>query len=346
MKIAVLGAGAWGGALAQVLADNKHDVMIWGHQQSVVDFINIQRSIPALDKLGYHHIELPPAISASTELEIVLQEAELVVSVVPSYVLRSVMVQVNEKLKHPVIFVNATKGMEAHTHLLMSQIIEEVIDTQYCKAAVALSGPSHAEEVIQRKLTAVVAAHHDLQYAQKIQRIFNNQTYFRVYTNSDRVGVEIGGALKNIIAIISGMHTEYNLGDNAKAALITRGLYEITKIGVYFGANERTFSGLSGLGDLIVTTMSEHSRNFQAGRCLAQGMNVAAVEQQMGATIEGFHAVKSVHELTAQKEIYAPLLDLVYTVIQGDYHPEKLLNSLFEREMKGEFVEENTNLIE
>lgn len=345
MKIAVLGAGAWGGALAQVLADNSHDVMIWGHHQSAVDFINKQRSIPALDALGYHQIQLPESIAASTQLETVLQDAEIVVSVVPSYVLRSVMVEVNKKLRHPVIFVNATKGMEAHTHLLMSQIIEEVIDEQYCQAAVALSGPSHAEEVIQRKLTAVVAAHHDLCYAQKIQHIFNNQTYFRVYTNVDRIGVEIGGALKNIIAIISGMHTEYNLGDNAKAALITRGLYEITKIGLYFGANQRTFSGLSGLGDLIVTTMSSHSRNFQAGRCLAQGMSVTAVEQHLGATIEGFHAVKSVHELTSQKKIYAPLLDLVYTVIQGDYHPEKLLNSLFEREMKGEFIEENSNLM-
>lgn len=337
MKVAVIGAGAWGGALAQVLDDNGHQVTVWSHSESEVEHINKQHTISVLNTKQIKH-QLSDTIIATQDLEQAITDAEFLLFVVPSFALRNVAEQVKKYITKPVICISATKGIEKGTHCLMSEIIREVIPSEYCRAAVALTGPSHAEEVIQRKITAIVSACEDLEAATEVQKIFNNNTYFRVYANHDRKGAELGGALKNIIAVISGMLTEYDLGDNARAALITRGLFEMTKIGVASGAEERTFSGLAGLGDLIVTTTSVHSRNFQAGVLLAKGLTVLEIEEQTKATIEGFHAVHAALEIVNEKDVYAPLILLLYQLLEGEITPQIMLDKLFDREMKDEFI--------
>jgi len=338
MQVTVIGAGAWGGALAQVLADNGHDVRIWSHSEEEVLAINERRVISVLDSKGVAHA-LHGGIIASTDLTSALQGAEFIVFVVPSAVLRTVATQVAPLITERVICVSATKGLEAHTHKTMSQIIEEVMPADKCEAVVALSGPTHAEEVIVRRPTAIVAANESLAAAKQVQALFNNNVYFRVYVNDDRMSVEIGGALKNIIAILSGIASELEMGDNARAALITRGLFEIIRIGVAMGGNERSFLGLAGLGDLIVTTTSHHSRNFQAGQLLARGYDVSALEHEVGASVEGLHAVEAAHEIIEAQQIYAPLISLLYDVIHGEISAKDATEALFDRAMKEEFAD-------
>lgn len=338
-NVAVLGAGAWGGALAQVLASNGNTVKLWTRDEKEVQFMKEKNQIPILMKKGIPH-NLEESIIKTSDLSFAIQDAEFVVFVVPSFALRGVAEQVRAVLDHKVICVSATKGLESESHFRMTEILEHTLNPEQCEAVVALTGPSHAEEVIQKKITAVVASSTNIEAAGKVQKIFSNNTFFRVYVNDDPIGAELGGALKNILAVISGIHSELDLGDNARAALITRGLYEITKIGVAAGGSERTFSGLTGIGDLIVTTTSPHSRNFQAGKLLAQGLTVAEVEAKTGATIEGFHAVKAAREIIDEKNIYAPLILMLESVLKGDNTPEEMLKQIFDREMKGEFSEE------
>ncbi|GBU11165.1 glycerol-3-phosphate dehydrogenase [Erysipelotrichaceae bacterium] len=337
MKVTVIGAGAWGGALAQVLCDNGHDVVVWTHDVEHARQINEQRQIVALTKKEIEHT-LSERIVATSDLAIAVEHGCYLLFVVPSFALRSVAIEVAKHMTKPKICISATKGIEKNTHLLMTEVIEDVLTENLCIAAVALSGPSHAEEVIQRKITAIVAAHEKNEYAVLVQGLFNNDTYFRVYANTDRKGVELGGALKNIIAIISGMLSAYDLGDNAKAALITRGLFEMTKIGVASGAREQTFSGLAGLGDLIATTTSVHSRNFQAGILLAKGLSAEEVEISTQATVEGFYAVKAAIEIVNEKQVYAPLIVLLYELLENKITPAIMLERLFQREMKDEFT--------
>lgn len=336
MKVAVIGAGAWGGALAQVLADNEHKVVVWSHSVVEVNDINTRHVITALANKDIPH-ELNKAISATNDLKAALKGAEYLLFAVPSTVLRKVAKDVNKLLEKPVVCISATKGIEPKTHYTMSQVIEHSIDADKCRAVVALSGPTHAEEVIKRRITAIVSASANEEAAQEVQTLFNNSTYFRVYLNTDRTGVEIGGALKNIIAILSGSATEFQLGDNARAALITRGLFEIVRIGVAMGGEERTFLGLAGLGDLIVTTTSHHSRNFQAGILLAKGHDLKGIEQEIGATVEGIHAVNAAYEIIKEKDIYAPLISILYSVINGELTPTEAVEQLFDRKMKDEF---------
>ena len=336
LKVAIIGAGAWGGALANVLADNGHLPMIWSVSEPEIIEINTKKQINALAKKQIHH-ELHENISGTTELEEAVKNTDYILMAVPSFAFRQVAEKLNNLIDTPVTFISATKGLEKNTHFTMCEIIEDVIDDAKLNGVVALSGPTHAEEVIRRKITAIVSAYNDITIAKSVQRLFNNSKYFRVYTNRDRKGVEIAAALKNVIAVISGMHTEYDLGDNAKAALITRGLFEIVKIGCAFGGEERTFSGLAGLGDLIVTTTSHHSRNFQAGRLLARNSSVLEVEKQMGATIEGFHAIYAANEIILKYDIYAPLISLLYDVITEKISTSDAIKELFNREMKDEF---------
>ena len=337
-NITILGAGAWGGALAQVAADNGNNVTLWTHNPTDAEFIKHNHQIPILQKNGIAH-DLNHAIKVSIDLKEAIQDAEIIIFVVPSFAIRSVAEQVNAVLDKKVICVSATKGIEQKTHLLMCEILEDVIDATYLEAAVVLTGPTHAEEVILRKKTAIVAASSNTLAAEKVQEVFNNNSYFRVYVNDDRKGAELGGALKNIIAVISGMLTEYDLGDNARAGLITRGLFEMIKIGKALGAQERTFSGLAGLGDLIVTTTSPHSRNFQAGRLLAKGKSVAEIEAETGATIEGFHVTKATMEIIEKYQIYAPLINLLDGVLKEEITPSEMLRLVFDRAVKDEFTE-------
>lgn len=338
MKITIIGAGGWGGALAQVLGDNGHDVVLWSRSQHEVDMINQKHQITALALKKIDH-DLPLNITATTHLGEALSDSPYVLFAVPSSVFREVVKATKQYIVNPVVFISATKGMEVTSHQTMSQIIESEIAAEYRQSVVALSGPSHAEEVIKRCVTAVVSASPDISYAHEVQELFNNNTYFRVYVNSDRIGVEVAAALKNIIAVLSGMATQYELGDNAKAALITRGLFEIVKIGLALGGQERTFSGLAGLGDLIVTTTSFHSRNFQAGMLLAQGMELKDIEHHIGGTVEGIYNVYSAHEIIERLAIYAPLIDLLYQILTGNVAVKDGLEYILNREMKDEFMD-------
>jgi len=338
MKVTVIGAGAWGGALAQVLSDNGHEVVIWSQRDAEVQDINTNHTISILAQKSIKHV-LNRDIRATTDLAEALKGAEYVLFVVPSTVLRAVAEQVAPLLSERVTCISATKGLEPVTHKTMSEIIEAVLPADKYDAVVALSGPSHAEEVVVRRRTAVVAASPDIVAAKAVQALFNNKVYFRVYVNADRTSVEIGGALKNIIAILSGVATGLDMGDNARAALITRGLLEIIRIGVAMGGNERSFLGLAGLGDLIVTTTSHHSRNFQAGELLAHGHDVAMVEREVGASVEGLHAVQAAHEIIEEKGLYTPLITMLYDVIEGKMSAKDATEALFDRAMKDEFAD-------
>jgi glycerol-3-phosphate dehydrogenase (NAD(P)+) len=256
-KITVVGAGSWGTALAMVLADNGHKVCIWGNRTEQMDEINERhtnsRYLPG--------VELPSSIVAYTSLEEALEGTSIVLLVVPTKAFREVLVKMRGILSQPVTIIHASKGIEPDTSKRISEMIEEEIPKHVLRDVVVLSGPSHAEEVGLRYPTTITSASKNMQAAELVQDLFINH-YFRVYTNPDIIGVELGGALKNIIALAAGMTDGLGFGDNAKAALMTRGLAEIARLGRKMGANPLTFAGLTGMGDLIVTCTSVHSRNW------------------------------------------------------------------------------------
>lgn len=317
MKVSVIGTGSWGTALAKVLGENQHDVRIWGRKQEIVDEINqLHTNASYLPE-----IELSTQIQATTSLEEAIQDAQMIILVIPTNAIRDIASQLNQLLSKdrstkPII-VHASKGLEMDTELRISQVIEEVVDPDNYQALVVLSGPSHAEEVARRDVTTLTAASHSLDDAKVVQQAFMNH-YFRVYTNSDVVGVELGGALKNIIAVGAGIIDGLGYGDNAKAALITRGLAEISRLGVAMGADPLTFIGLSGVGDLIVTCTSPHSRNFRAGRLIAKGYSIEEVNQEINMIVEGVLTVKVAYQLAKEQQIDMPITEMLYRALYMD----------------------------
>lgn len=313
MKIAVLGMGSWGTALAQVLNDNQHQVTMWSRNQEQVDHWHTTYTNP-------HYlpgIAFDQAMEATTDLSEAIDDASLILIVIPTSGIREISQKIKPLLKDcskkPVI-VHASKGLELNTHLRISQIIEQTLTKDECQAVAVISGPSHAEEVAVRQITTVTVACENEDIARTVQNIFMTP-YFRVYTNADLVGVELGGALKNIIAIAAGLLTGLELGDNSKAALMTRGLAEMTRLGVALGAQPMTFSGLSGMGDLIVTATSEHSRNFRAGKLFAKGMNIDQVRDKVGMAIEGIFTCQSAVELADQLGVEMPISQALHQIM-------------------------------
>lgn len=276
-KISVLGAGSWGTALALVLADNHHDVHMWGHRQELIDQIN--------EKHENHdylpNVALPASIQATTDMKQALEGTDAIIVAVPTKAIREVLKQANEFVSSKVPFVHVSKGIEPDTLLRISQMIEQEVPEAKREAVVVLSGPSHAEEVGLRHPTTVTVSSEHIEAAQFVQDLFMNNN-FRVYTNPDVIGVEIGGALKNIIALAAGITDGLGYGDNAKAALITRGLAEIARLGTKMGGNPLTFAGLTGVGDLIVTCTSVHSRNWRCGNLLGKGYKLEEVLEKWG----------------------------------------------------------------
>ncbi|MGY3714133.1 NAD(P)H-dependent glycerol-3-phosphate dehydrogenase [Sutcliffiella cohnii] len=325
-KVAVLGAGSWGTALALVLADNGHKVILWGHKQEQVDAINKthqnEKYLP-----GVH---LPVNITATAELQTALEEIDFVVLAVPTKAMRDVCGQLSKFMTSPTIFVHVSKGIEPDTHLRVSEVIEEEIPQSLREAVVVLSGPSHAEEVSLRQPTTVTAASTNMEAAERVQDLFINNN-FRVYTNSDVVGVEIGGSLKNIIALAAGITDGLGYGDNAKAALITRGLAEIARLGSSLGANPLTFLGLTGMGDLIVTCTSVHSRNWRAGNMLGKGKRLEEVLESMGMVVEGVRTTKAAYQLSNKLNVKMPLTDALYGVLFHDVDPKVAVDELMSR---------------
>ena len=258
MKIRILGTGSWGSALAQVLADNGHDVMMWGIDASEVNDIENNHH-----NSKYFEAEINHDVHATEDISCV-KDADVILIAVPVMALESVVKNIAPLLDHPVTFINVAKGFHPVTHERLSVVMEKIIPSSMRKAIVSLIGPSHAEEVILRMLTSVNAVSDNEEQAEMIQNLFSNN-YFRVYRNTDVVGAEIGVALKNVMAIASGILEGIGQGDNARAALMTRGLAEMMRYGVAHGGKAETYLGLDGVGDLIVTCTSMHSRNFTAG---------------------------------------------------------------------------------
>lgn len=334
MRVTVLGSGSWGSALAKVLSDSHHEVLMWGLSKETAEEINqFHTNHEYLPKL-----KLDQQVRATVDLKEAVHFGEVLVVVVPTKAIRSCMEAVKsllqEKGNKPLI-VHASKGLEPGTHFRVSQIIEDVLERDLYEDIVVLSGPSHAEEVAVEDLTTITAACENIDSAVKIQKLFMNP-YFRVYSNTDVVGVELGAALKNIIAICAGINDGLGYGDNSKSALITRGLAEISRLGVAMGADPLTFAGLSGVGDLIVTCTSQHSRNWQAGNLLAQGYSIEQVNEKVKMIVEGISTCKVAYELAQEMGIEMPITESLYRVIYEGADVHGLTLELMTRQGKQE----------
>ena len=316
------------------MVENGHEVALWSNSQAQVDELNQQHTnAKYLPDLIY-----PEALKATTDLKAAVKDAGTVLFVVPTKVIRLVaqqLIEVLEELGTKPLIVHASKGLELGSHKRISEVIAEEIPTKYRSGMVVLSGPSHAEEVARQDITLITAASEDLANAKKVQALFMND-YLRIYTNSDVVGVETGAAFKNVIAIGAGALHGLGYGDDAKAALMTRGLAEISRLGVSFGADPLTFIGLSGVGDLIVTCTSVHSRNWRAGNQLGQGKSLEDVIANMGMVIEGINTCKAAYELAQQKGIEMPITQAIYNVLYKQADIKSEIANLMQREGKTE----------
>ena len=332
-KVAVLGSGSWGTALAKVLVENGHDVVMWSRaeNQAIIDEINNDHT----NKKYLKDLELPAELVATTDLEEAISGREIIVVVIPTVGIRSTAKQLNALINDSKIIVHASKGLEQGTHMRISSVIEQEIDVDKRQAIVALSGPSHAEQVAVQDLTSITSASENMDAAERVQYLFMND-YFRVYRNEDIVGVELGAALKNIIAVGAGALNGIGFGDNAIAALLTRGLAEITRLGVSLGADPITFMGLSGVGDLIVTGTSVHSRNWRAGKLIGEGRDLESIHEEIGMAIEGLSTVIAAKELAEDSNIEMPITQAIYEVVYEGADVSETILELMRREGKAE----------
>ncbi|GAB2025506.1 NAD(P)H-dependent glycerol-3-phosphate dehydrogenase [Lactovum odontotermitis] len=330
-KVAILGPGSWGTALSQVLTDNGHTVTLYGDSPAQIAEINEQHT----NKRYFKEAVLDERIQATTDLKAVLADVDCVLFVVPTKVTRLVAKQVAPLLDHKVHVLHASKGLEQGTHERISTILEEELPAEFRGEITVVSGPSHAEETIVRDITLISAASKSLADAKYAQDLFSND-YMRLYTNPDVIGVETAGALKNIIAVGAGALHGLGYGDNAKAAIITRGLAEITRLGVAMGAEPLTYSGLSGVGDLIVTATSVYSRNWRAGDALGRGEKLADIEANMGMVIEGVSTCKAAYELAQQMGVEMPITETIYKVLYKGLEPRSGILEIMRRESKQE----------
>ena len=330
MRIAIIGSGAWATALAQVLVDNNHKVIVYGVENNQVKDININHRNSAY----FNDIPISDKIEATTNLSFALKKVKAIILCVPTVVMESVVKSINEILTHKAIFINAAKGFGS-SNQRMSEVIRQGIDLDKRYPLVSLIGPSHAEEVILRHLTVVSATSLSKAYARKVAKLFSCD-YFRVYIQTDEVGAEIGVAMKNAIAIASGIIEGLGLGDNARAALVTRGLAEITLFGRHFGGKLKTYLGLTGLGDLIVTCYSFHSRNFKAGLAIGKDNSAASFLASNKTTVEGIRSAKTIYELANEAGIQVPIVTSVYKVLYLGARPSDMVAEMMARPLKEE----------
>ncbi|MFA6890237.1 MAG: NAD(P)H-dependent glycerol-3-phosphate dehydrogenase [Bacilli bacterium] len=331
-NITIIGAGSWGSALARIASDNGCPVMLYDVDQPTIDEINTHHT--NLSKLP--NGVLSELVTGTTDIQKALDFSHIILLVVPTKVLRMVLETIKPHLRVPKLFVNASKGLEPMTYKRVSEVVTDVLGNDLVSGFVALTGPSHAEEVIQQMLTVVCSASESVANAKLIQKIFSNQQYFRVYTSEDVVGAELGGALKNIIALASGILVGLGYGDNARAALVTRGLVEIQKIALSFGAKEATLFGLTGLGDLVVTCYSEHSRNFQAGKKIGSGKDLIKVLNEMTMVVEGARTCEAAYFASKARHLETPIIDTVYRIIYLKHEPHGEIMCLMKRSLKSE----------
>ncbi len=331
LDIGVIGGGSWGTALAKLLADKGNDVTMWVYEPELVSHINESHE----NTLYLPDITLPPNLRATNDIAAAVSDRELILSVPPSHVLRSVLRQATDHLPEGVPIVSATKGIENDSLMLISEIFEDVLPPHHHPFLCYLSGPSFAREVAQEKPTAVTIASYNHRLAVDVQRIFSNG-FFRAYTSNDVIGVEIGGALKNVIAIASGAVSGMELGLNASAGMITRGLHEITRVAVRKGANPLTLTGLAGMGDLVLTCTGGLSRNRTVGFKLGQGMSLEEVLDEMNMVAEGVKTSKSVHYLAQEFDVEMPISEQVYQVLYEGKTARQAVADLMARDLKPE----------
>jgi len=327
-QVGVLGAGGWGTTLADLLVRKGHSVRLWAYEPEVVDAINTRHENP----LFLAGVALAPALTATGDPAEAVREARIVLCAAPSHAARSVLGMVQGKLANGAFVVSATKGVEYQTLEFMSQVSARVLPEV---SFVALSGPSFALEVCQRQPTAIVAASRDTAACREVQEAFATG-YFRVYSNADVLGTEIGGALKNVIAIAAGVLEGLGLGNNPRAALITRGLAEITRLGLALGADPRTLAGLAGMGDLILTTCGGLSRNRALGIALAQGQSLAAYNASHRSVAEGVNTARAAVELGRRTGIELPIASKVHQLLFEQLPPRQAIAELMERTLKPE----------
>ncbi|MCL2207319.1 MAG: NAD(P)-dependent glycerol-3-phosphate dehydrogenase [Fibromonadales bacterium] len=335
MKVSILGTGGWGLALGKVLHGNGHYVSFWTPSLAEMELLTKEREYK--DKLP--GVKLPEEFKYSTDMDVAIDKAEMLIFVVPSQFMESTAKQLGEchaPEKNP-ITVSATKGISEHSLKRMSDVILSHVQWLSEDKMVALSGPTHAEEVAREVYTAIVAASKNELSAKSVQKAFSNKS-LRVYTSHDIIGVELCGSVKNVIAIAGGIidGLEHGVGDNTKAALITRGLAEIRRLGEALGANSHTFAGLAGIGDLIVTCMSQHSRNRFVGEQIGRGKTLNDILSNMKMVAEGVPTARSTYELAKNREIEMPIVNAVYETLFNNKNPREAIEELMARGLKAE----------
>lgn len=332
-KVGVLGAGTWGIALARMLAVNGKDVTVWSALPEELKNLRTTRRHPNLPGM-----ELPESMHYTADLAELCVDKDLLLFAVPSVFVRSTAKKAAPYIPDGQLIVDVAKGMEERTLMTMSEVIEDELRSagkgKTCRV-VALSGPTHAEEVARDLPTLIVAASSKEEDAKTVQKIFNNQN-FRVYTNTDRLGTELGGAIKNVIALSVGIAMGLGYGDNAKAALITRGNAELSRLGMAMGCRAETFAGLSGMGDLIVTCTSMHSRNLHAGMLIGHGMSAEDAKKEVGQVVEGINALPAAKRLEKKYKVELPIIDVVDAILSGKLAARDAVASLMGRNLKQE----------
>ncbi len=330
-EIAVIGAGSWGTTLANLLAEKGLRISLWVREEEVYYQIRDKRE----NKVFLPGIRLSSNIEPFMSFEDVLYEKEVIIIAVPSHVLRNILEKIKPYLREKIPFVFATKGIENNTLMLSSQIFEDVISWDVSKYFACISGPSFAREVASRLPTAVTIACKDQTLGRSLQYLFHTP-YFRVYLTQDIIGAQLGGALKNVIAIAAGASDGLGFGMNARAALITRGLAEIIRLGKKMGANEKTFSGLAGIGDLVLTCTGNLSRNRTVGLQIGKGKKLQDIIKDMNMVAEGIKTTKSAYELSKKMSVDMPITEQVYQILYNDKDPKAAVKDLMGRELKEE----------
>ncbi len=331
-NITIIGAGSWGCALSRILGDNGHNVLLYDIDEETVKEINEFHT----NSKKLFTSKLPNNVTATTCLKEAIQRNDYILLVVPTAVVRNVLKQINEVIDSKKVFINASKGIEPDTFKRVSEIVYEEIKQEYLEGFVVLTGPSHAEEVVNQKLTVVAAASDNLELAKEVQVMFSNKEYFRVYTCDDLIGAELGGSLKNIYALASGIIEGLGYGVNAKAAIIARALVEMKRLSKALGANEETLNGLTGVGDLVVTCTSNLSRNYQAGYMIGTGDNLDEALSKMTMVVEGARTCISAYQAAKKFNIYTPIIDAIYDVIYNHQKPKDVIYNLMATSLKNE----------
>ncbi len=330
MRFAVLGAGSWGTALAMLLADNGHEVTLWAHHESAAEAMRRERA----NERYLPGIPFPDSLQVTADLAAAVDDVDVVLIVVPSHAFRETAHKLAPLLKPGQKVAWGTKGLEPGTRKLLHEVAREELGASVSMAVV--SGPTFAKEVARKLPGAVTVASQDTEFALALARALHND-HFRAYTGDDITGVEIGGAVKNVMAIATGTADGMGFGANARAALIARGLAEMQRLGRALGARDETFTGLTGLGDLVLTCTDDQSRNRRLGLAIGQGKSIDETVKEIGQVVEGINTCKEVHELAKEKGVDMPITEQVYLIVHEGHTPEQALRDLMERAVRPEF---------